>query len=122
MLTELRKSLVTQLSVIGTPVYDTWPRQFTPPGVLVIPSRSGDYVTAGQFRDSFDVSLEAIVVVPTSDRISEQSNLDAIVEEILNLPMSWAFQGVTGTGLIDINKTMYPHVAIRFATQFDFGV
>lgn len=117
MISDMRQKAVADLSV-ATSVYDRWPDNFQPPGVMVLTPRSGNYITRGQLVGEYEINLDVLVVVKRgATSQAELTTLDELVEVVLYNTSDWAFRGVDSPALVNINGAQYPATIIHICKQ-----
>lgn len=118
MISELRTDLVDQLAPTEVTVYNMMPDDFDPPGLIVMPPTDGTYIAGGQFKGSYEVAFDVLVLVAKEDDLNlELTNIDNLVEKVIEHTMNWGLRGVDASGLINIQGIQYPGTIVHIATQ-----
>ncbi len=123
MIPELRQALVDQLKTLETDVHNMMPARFNPPGIIVSHSTEGNYVAGGQFRGEYEVAFDVVIAVKANenDRNAELTEIDNLIEQVLENTMNWGLRGVEAVGEVTIQGAQYPGTIVHIAKQTNIG-
>lgn len=104
-LKDMRLKLAQDLSVLGVPVFASWPTSITLPCVYVMPPLGSVYIAQGPNFREYTVYADVAIIADHADVVESLEVIETILEAAIENSMDWTFGGVEPPAPITVTES-----------------